>query len=175
MSVLKRALVRLWFYHLHVHIGVLWLTFSSLKQLILDQTRQNGYQAVPFSVYIHNLIFVFILECSSWKEPLLPCLDIWHQLCDQGASFVCFSLLALRAHSLFMQAALWIWLASGVASGVECMHLLPAVTCKLGKLHLSLPSYTIMCELTPLSTIYTPVLETTYTSWCNYCTPFLTV
>ena len=27
-------------------------------------TRQNGYQTVPFSVYIHNLIFVFILECS---------------------------------------------------------------------------------------------------------------
>ena len=122
VSVLKRALVRLWFYHLAIHIGDLWLTFSSLKrlildqtrqnrykqfhlvctfiiwclfsswskcsekslgtvvilplihigdlwltfsslkQLILDQTRQNGYQTVPFSLYIHNLMFVFILE-----------------------------------------------------------------------------------------------------------------
>ena len=41
------------------------LTFSGLKQLIPDQTEQNGYQTVPFSVYIHNLMFVFILsECS---------------------------------------------------------------------------------------------------------------
>ena len=32
------------------------------KQLIFDQTKQNGYQTVPFSVYIHNLMFVFILE-----------------------------------------------------------------------------------------------------------------
>ena len=39
-----------------------YLTFSGLKQLILDQTKQNGYQTVPFSVYIHNLMFVFTLE-----------------------------------------------------------------------------------------------------------------
>ena len=33
---------------------------SSLKQVILDQTRQNGYKTVPFSVYIHNLMFIYI-------------------------------------------------------------------------------------------------------------------
>ena len=39
--------------------------FSGLKQLILDQTKQYGYQTVPFSVYIHNLMFFFIWsECS---------------------------------------------------------------------------------------------------------------
>ena len=38
------------------------LTFSELKQLIPDQIEQNGYQTVPFSVYIHNLMFVLILE-----------------------------------------------------------------------------------------------------------------
>ena len=47
-----------------IRIGYLYLTFSGLKQLIFDQTKQNGYQTVPFSVYIHNLMFVFILECS---------------------------------------------------------------------------------------------------------------
>ena len=56
-----------------IHIGVLWLTFSSLKQLILDQSRQNGYQTIPFSVYIHNLMFVFILEWLFWKEPWYCC------------------------------------------------------------------------------------------------------
>ena len=30
--------------------------FSDLKQVILDQVRQNGYQTVPFSVYTHNLM-----------------------------------------------------------------------------------------------------------------------
>ena len=45
-----------------VHIGYLELTFSGLKQLIPDQTEQNGYQTVPFSVYISNLMFVFIFE-----------------------------------------------------------------------------------------------------------------
>ena len=46
-----------------IHIGDLIMTkVSSLKQIILDQTRQNRYQTVPFSVYIHNLMFVFILE-----------------------------------------------------------------------------------------------------------------
>ena len=35
--------------------------FSALKQLLLDQTKQNGYQTIPFSVYIDNLMFVFIL------------------------------------------------------------------------------------------------------------------
>jgi len=43
-------------------IGSFLLTFSLLKQLILDQTRQDWYQTVPFSVYIHNLMFVFIFE-----------------------------------------------------------------------------------------------------------------
>ena len=40
----------------------LFLTFSSLKQVILVQTRQNGYQTVPFGMYIHNLMFVFISD-----------------------------------------------------------------------------------------------------------------
>ena len=31
-----------------IHIGFFSLTISSLKQLILDQTRQKGYQTVPF-------------------------------------------------------------------------------------------------------------------------------
>ena len=29
------------------------LAFSGLKQIILDQTRQNGYQTVAFGVYIY--------------------------------------------------------------------------------------------------------------------------
>ena len=45
-----------------VRIGSLELMFSSLKQLILDQTSQNGYQTVPFGVYIHDLMFIFNLE-----------------------------------------------------------------------------------------------------------------
>ena len=45
-----------------VRMSYLELMFSSLKQLILDQTRQNGYQTVPFGVYMHNLMFVFNLE-----------------------------------------------------------------------------------------------------------------
>ena len=56
-----------------VHIRHLKLTISSLKRLILDQTRQNGYQTVPFSVYIHNLMFAFILEYSK-KRILLRCI-----------------------------------------------------------------------------------------------------
>ena len=32
------------------------------RETILDQTRQNGYQTIPFSVYIHNLMFVFIFD-----------------------------------------------------------------------------------------------------------------
>ena len=40
-----------------VHIGL--LVTNVLEQLILDQTRQNGYQTVAFDVYIHNLMFVF--------------------------------------------------------------------------------------------------------------------
>ena len=28
---------------------------------MFDRTRQNGYQKVPFSVYIHNLMFVSII------------------------------------------------------------------------------------------------------------------
>ena len=40
-----------------VHIGL--LVTNVLEQLILDQTIQNGYQTVPFDVYIHNLMFVF--------------------------------------------------------------------------------------------------------------------
>ena len=43
-----------------VMIGQLELTFSGLKQVLHDKTRQNGYQTVPFSVYIHNLMFVVL-------------------------------------------------------------------------------------------------------------------
>ena len=43
------------------------LAFSGLKQVIHDQTRQNGYQTVPFSVYIHNLLFVFIFDQVFWN------------------------------------------------------------------------------------------------------------
>ena len=42
--------------------GGLFLTFSTLKQVILIQTKQNGYKTVPFGVYIHNLMFVFISD-----------------------------------------------------------------------------------------------------------------
>ena len=52
---------------------LIYLTFSGLKQLILDQTKQNGYQTVPFSVYIHNLMFVFTLEWVFWKQPRYGC------------------------------------------------------------------------------------------------------
>ena len=41
--------------------GHLQQTFSDLKQVILDQVGQSGYQTAPFSVYIHNLMFVFHL------------------------------------------------------------------------------------------------------------------
>jgi len=45
-----------------VMIGQLELTFSGLKQVIHAHSRQNGYQTVPFSVYIHNQMFVFIFD-----------------------------------------------------------------------------------------------------------------
>ena len=45
-----------------IMISQLQLTFSGLKQVIHDQTRQNGYQTVPFSVYIRNLLFVFLFD-----------------------------------------------------------------------------------------------------------------
>ena len=54
-------------------IGYLYLTFSDLKQLIFDQTGQNGYQSVPFSVYIHNQMFVFTFEWVCWKQPKYGC------------------------------------------------------------------------------------------------------
>ena len=41
--------------------GHLQLTFSDLKQVILDQVGLTGYQTVPFSVYIHNLMIIFHL------------------------------------------------------------------------------------------------------------------
>ena len=56
-----------------IYICYLWLTFSGLKQLILDQTRKNGYQKIPFSISIHNLMFVFTLEWVLWKEPWYGC------------------------------------------------------------------------------------------------------
>ena len=45
-----------------VMIGQLELTFSGQKQVIHDQTRQNGRQTIPFSVYSHNLMFVFYFD-----------------------------------------------------------------------------------------------------------------
>ena len=42
------------------------LAVSRVK-VILYQTRQNRHQKVPFAVYIHNLMFVFILELVFWK------------------------------------------------------------------------------------------------------------
>ena len=45
-----------------VTIGQLELTFSGLKQVIHDKTIQNGYHTVPFSVYIHDLMFVFVFD-----------------------------------------------------------------------------------------------------------------
>ena len=46
-------------------MGQLQLTLLGLKQVILDQTEQNGHQTDPCSVYIHNLMLVLILsECS---------------------------------------------------------------------------------------------------------------
>ena len=56
-----------------ISIGSLSLTISLLKQLIFDHPRQNGYQTVPFSVYIHNLMFVFILEWVLWKKSRYCC------------------------------------------------------------------------------------------------------
>ena len=46
-----------------VRIRYLKLTISVLKLVILDQSRQYGYQTVPFDVYIHNLMFVLHLVC----------------------------------------------------------------------------------------------------------------
>ena len=58
---------------------MLQLTFSGLKQVIHDQTRQNEYQTVtvPFSVYIHNLMFVFLFyETSFGAVVILPLITI---------------------------------------------------------------------------------------------------
>ena len=44
-----------------VRIGYLYLMVSGLKQLILDQAEQNGYQTVSFGAHIH-MMFVFIFE-----------------------------------------------------------------------------------------------------------------
>ena len=51
------------------------LTISSLKQVIFDQTRQNGCQTVPFGVYIH--IFHF-LACSENSLDTLVILTLIH-------------------------------------------------------------------------------------------------
>ena len=59
---LKIVWVRLRFYHLYITVTCTLLTISSLKQVIFYQTRQSGYETVPFDVYIHNLMFAFILE-----------------------------------------------------------------------------------------------------------------
>ena len=49
-----------------IHIGDLWLTFSPLKQVILDQSRQNRY---PRWKQFH-LVCTFIIWClfSSWSK-----------------------------------------------------------------------------------------------------------
>ena len=59
-----------------VMIGQLELTFSGQKQVIHDRTRQNGYQTIPFSVYIYNLmLFSFLIkypETSIGAVVILP-------------------------------------------------------------------------------------------------------
>ena len=55
------------------HLYVLLITNPSLKQLILDWTRQYGHQTVLFGVYVHNLMFVFILELVFQKESRCGC------------------------------------------------------------------------------------------------------
>ena len=35
--------------------------------------NQTKWVSVPFSVYIHNVMFVFILEWVFWKEPWYGC------------------------------------------------------------------------------------------------------
>ena len=51
---------------------------SGLKQLILDQTEQNGYQTVPFSVHIHNLMFIsFLSEYSENSLGTVVILLFW--------------------------------------------------------------------------------------------------
>ena len=63
---------RLFSEHLHqmknkhqiMNVHIQWdclIPILSLKQVILDQTGQNGYQTVPLDVYIHNLMVVFHL------------------------------------------------------------------------------------------------------------------
>ena len=51
-----------------VMIGQWELTFSGLKQVLHYQTGQNGYQTVPFSVYVHNLMFVFLFDQVFWNS-----------------------------------------------------------------------------------------------------------
>ena len=58
--------MRLWFYHLYISVTCNY-TISGPKQLILDQTIPNGYQTVPFGVYIHNLMFHFNFGVSVLK------------------------------------------------------------------------------------------------------------
>ena len=51
------------------------MTFFGLKQVILEQTRQNRYQTVPFDVYIINLTricFHFGSENSLGMVVILP-------------------------------------------------------------------------------------------------------
>ena len=43
-------------------VVILPLIGYTLKQLILDQSRQNEYQTVLFGVYTHKMMFVFIVE-----------------------------------------------------------------------------------------------------------------
>ena len=42
--------------------GQLRLTFPPLKQAILCQSEQNGYQTVPFDVYIRIMMLVLLME-----------------------------------------------------------------------------------------------------------------
>ena len=52
----------------HLGLRELWLNYSAVAMSLniiietVDQSRQNGYQTVPFSVYIPNLVFLFNLE-----------------------------------------------------------------------------------------------------------------
>ena len=50
--------------------------FSDLKQVILDQVRQNGYQTVPFSVYTHNLMCFICFWSFLHDQKLFRCMCI---------------------------------------------------------------------------------------------------
>ena len=53
---------------LYIYIFLTVITFSCLKQNTWPN-KQNGYQTIPFSVYIHNLMFFVFHFGLFWKWP----------------------------------------------------------------------------------------------------------